>query len=141
MDDLVKPETIANVEKQDAVIQQTADDILKDTGVTEKVEQQETELKALEQQKSEQVAQQKDVSLDNKQEIYQAWVDMDIEAYGQVSDKLMADLKKEGMSVTVKDGAAMVVELELQQQIEQQAMELMEQAEQQQMVHSIARQM
>lgn len=141
LDDLVKPETIANVEKQDAVIQQAADDILKDTGVTEKVEQQETELKALEQQKSEQVAQQKDVSLDNKQEIYQAWVDMDIEAYGQVSDKLMADLKKEGMTVTVKDGAAMVVELELQQQIEQQAMELMEQAEQQQMAHSMVRQM
>lgn len=140
LDDLVKPETIANAEKQDAVIQQAADDILKDTGVTEKVEQQETELKALEQQKSEQVTTM-DVSLDNKQEIYQAWVDMDIEAYGQVSDKLMADLKKEGMTVTVKDGAAMVVELELQQQIEQQAMELMEQAEQQQMAHSMARQM
>lgn len=122
LDDLMQPENVQSPENQEAIMNAAADDLVKDTGAEQVMENQKEEL-------AKGVHEQTKGTLTNK-DLCQMWVDMDMEDLGKISDKTYQDVKDRGFSIVTENDMCKVVELE--QEIQQQAMDLVEQAEQMQ---------
>ena len=132
LDELMSPENVQNPENQEAVIKEAADNLMQDTGAEKVMEEQK---EALTESSKQDITQ----NISDMRSIYQTWVDMDIEDFGEVSTKTLAELQQKGLSLAKENGVYKVVapEPEVSQEIQQQAMELMEQAEQRQVANNI----
>ncbi len=132
LDELMSPENVQNPENQEAVIKKAADNLMQDTGAEKVMEEQK---EALTESSKQDITQ----NISDMRSIYQTWVDMDIEDFGEVSTKTLAELQQKGLSLAKENGVYKVVapEPEVSQEIQQQAMELMEQAEQRQVANNI----
>lgn len=132
LDELMSPENVQNPENQEAVIKKAADNLMQDTGAEKVMEEQK---EALTESSKQDITQ----NISDMRSIYQTWVDMDIEDFGEVSTKTLAELQQKGLSLDKENGVYKVVapEPEVSQEIQQQAMELMEQAEQRQVAKNI----
>lgn len=132
LDELMSPENVQNPENQEAVIKKAADNLMQDTGAEKVMEEQK---EALTESSKQDITQ----NISDMRSIYQTWVDMDIEDFGEVSTKTLAELQQKGLSLAKENGIYKVVapEPEVSQEIQQQAMELMEQAEQRQVANNI----
>lgn len=132
LDELMAPENVQNPENQEAVIKEAVDNLLQDTG-TEKVMQEQKE--SLAESSKQDITQ----NISTMKDVVQIWVDMDVEELGEVSAKTLMDVQKKGFSLAKENGVYKVVapEPEVSQEIQQQAMELMEQAEQRQVANNI----
>lgn len=131
---LMQPENVQNAENQEKIMNETAEELVKDAGLKKAEAVTVNEALANESLiKQMPVEDLPEENIINKTQLYKSWAEDDIELNGRISDKLLNEIREDGYQVVNQNGSISVEKVPEQQAAEQtllkQADQLLEQVQ------------